>query len=91
MNTALPDAGLPSDMLRDGLQRAGCVPVLLGPPFHAMPIPELVDWRQAAVIVHVADPSKWMDWGAKWALERKVSAKEDKSHPKWWTPEARLC
>lgn len=66
---------------------AGCVPVFVGPPWHAMPFPEAVDYRTAAVVVHMADISRWANFGAKWVLEKNAPRDNSRLHPKWWTPQ----
>ena len=39
---------------------AGCVPVFVGPPWHALPFPDQMDYRHAAIFINISDSSKWM-------------------------------
>ena len=66
---------------------AGCVPVFIGPPWHAMPYPEVVDYKAAAVSIHFADTSKWANFGSKWVLEKNTPRDTSRMHPRWWTPQ----
>ena len=68
----------------------GCVPVFIGPPWHAMPFPEVVDYRAAAVVVHMSDISRWASFGAKWVLEKNAPRDITRLHPKWWTPQVKI-
>lgn len=68
---------------------AGCVPVFIGPPWHAMPYPEFVDYRAASIAIHMTDTSRWANFGTKWTLERNAPRDISRTHPKWWTPQVR--
>ena len=61
--------------------------MFIGPPWHAMPYPEVVDYKAAAVSIHFADTSKWANFGSKWVLEKNAPRDTSRMHPRWWTPQ----
>ncbi len=43
---------------------AGCIPVLIMPPMHTLPLAAFVDYQKFAVVVRVPDASPWMAPGS---------------------------
>lgn len=50
----------------------GCIPVFLGPPFHAMPMVRDVDYSNIALFIHMVDHSRSL-----WALDEMAMADGD--------------
>lgn len=40
---------------------AGCIPVFIGSPWHALPLASHVDYARAAVFIEIEDDSAWID------------------------------
>lgn len=38
----------------------GCIPVFVGPPFHAMPLEQEVDYQRSAVFINVTNSKSWL-------------------------------
>lgn len=78
---------------------AGCIPVFVGPPFHAMPFEKEVDYIASAIFLNVTNSSAWlrdivMEWefpmvpSGGWdhkLVGLNIAAKQVES-PKWWFP-----
>lgn len=55
------------------LSYAGCIPVFVGPPFHAMPFGRHVDYAASSIFVNLTDTRKWFGKEkAQWHLNPRV-------------------
>ncbi|CAL5220021.1 g1967 [Coccomyxa viridis] len=85
----VPGDSQSSERLTDAFV-SGCIPVFVGPPFHAMPFARHVDYAASSVFINLTDTRKWFGKEkAQWYLnprtQNKHKGKEgDWWHPKWW-------
>jgi hypothetical protein len=71
----LPFAVLPAHC-EDELSGAGCIPVFVGPPFHAMPFARHVDYAASSVFINLTDTRKWFGKEkAQWHLNPRIQNK----------------
>ena len=55
---------------------AGCIPVFVGPPFHAMPFARHVDYAASSVFINLTDTRKWFGKErAQWHLNPRTQNK----------------
>lgn len=74
---------------------AGCIPVFLGPPYHAMPFEQEVDYGASAVFINVSDSAAWlgdirMSWSYPYIPEVGPPLPRDSlslGPPSPWVPE----
>lgn len=60
----------------DELFGAGCIPVFVGPPFHAMPFARHVDYAASSVFINLTDTRKWFGKEkAQWHLNPRIQNK----------------
>ena len=62
--------------LKGSLLCAGCIPVFVGPPFHAMPFARHVDYAASSVFINLTDTRKWFGKEkAQWYLNPRTQNK----------------
>lgn len=63
-------------MCQNLLCAAGCIPVFVGPPFHAMPFARHVDYAASSVFINLTDTRKWFGKEkAQWYLNPRTQNK----------------
>ena len=48
---------------------AGCIPVFIGPPWHALPLGHVIDWGSVALFFKISGPRPWLRQDEAWKLE----------------------
>jgi hypothetical protein len=68
---------------------AGCIPVFIGPPYHAIPFEKEVDYQSSAIFINITGSDLWMNGSVmEWSLPDipEVRQKRSEGHVTYENP-----